>query len=249
MSKNSDLEAMAARLDAADDLPALVALRRRSYDLLRLRPGSTVVDVGTGTGRAVAELCAYGVRAVGIDTSPEMIGLARHRHAEAEFVLASACRLPFRDGEIRGYRADKVLHELPDPVAALDEAVRVLAPGGRIVLTGQDWEGVTVAADDAALSGRIIRARADAIRQPGIARAFGDLLRDRGLAGVESERHTLVFTGALAVGMLGAFASAARSTGALTDTESRAWLDEQRRRASDGRLELAVPVYVAAGTT
>ncbi|WP_433319860.1 hypothetical protein [Micromonospora chersina] len=45
-----------ARLDAAETEAGVVRLRHRSYELLDLSPGASVVDVGCGTGRAVAEL-------------------------------------------------------------------------------------------------------------------------------------------------------------------------------------------------
>lgn len=239
---------MVARLDSADDLSALVALRRRSYDLLRLRPGTTVVDVGTGTGRAVAELLGYGVRAIGVDTAEDMIGVARRRYPHADFRMASAYRLPFRDMDITGYRADKVFHQLSNPVAAISEAVRVLAPGGRIVLAGQDWDTVAIEGDDTTLTRRIVQARADTIAHPTIARTYHELLRDGGFGEIESDTHSLVFTDTLAVEMLHGFAHAARKTGAVTQAESRTWLDEQRRRALDGHLMLTVPLFIAAGT-
>ncbi|MFF7457104.1 hypothetical protein [Kitasatospora sp. NPDC008115] len=54
-----------ARLDAADRLPGAERLRSRSYDLLGAGPCSTVLDVGCGAGRAVAELTERGARAIG----------------------------------------------------------------------------------------------------------------------------------------------------------------------------------------
>lgn len=44
------------RLDAADALPGAVEFRARTYELLRLEPGSSVIDVGCGSGRAVSEV-------------------------------------------------------------------------------------------------------------------------------------------------------------------------------------------------
>ncbi|AOR35679.1 hypothetical protein BFF78_35525 [Streptomyces fodineus] len=56
--------------------PAAEQLRRDSYALLRLRPGAPVVDVGCGTGRAVAELTGRGARAVGIAPAEPMLAIA-----------------------------------------------------------------------------------------------------------------------------------------------------------------------------
>src|SRR4051812_19298358 len=137
-SAHTDTATLIGQLDAAETRPDAVAARARTHDLLRLNPGATVVDVGCGTGRAVAELAGRGARAIGVDLDPAMLAVARERHADLDFRSADAAGLPLAEGEARGYRADKVFHMLPAPAAALAEARRVLAPGGRIVLAGQD---------------------------------------------------------------------------------------------------------------
>lgn len=53
------------RLVSVESEPGAVRLRHRSYDLLSLSPDACVVDVGCGTGRAVAELNQRGVAAIG----------------------------------------------------------------------------------------------------------------------------------------------------------------------------------------
>jgi ubiquinone/menaquinone biosynthesis C-methylase UbiE len=68
--------ALIKRLDLADAAPGAAELRARSYDLLHLDRGATVVDVGCGSGRAVAELVERGTRATGIDPSPTMLEAA-----------------------------------------------------------------------------------------------------------------------------------------------------------------------------
>src|SRR5699024_644423 len=128
--------------------PQARALRTRIRDLLRIGAGDTVVDVGCGSGTAVAELNAEQVRAVGVDVDPNMLQAARTRHPEGDFRRADAYTLPFDDGQVHGYRAEKLFHAIAEPERALAEARRILAPGGRIVLTGQDWDAIAVASDD-----------------------------------------------------------------------------------------------------
>ncbi|GAA0225917.1 hypothetical protein GCM10009527_022920 [Actinomadura nitritigenes] len=125
-----------AALDAA---PAATRLRACTYHLLRTAPGAFVADIGCGTGRAIAELTARGVRTTGVDLDEEMIAAARTRHPDADLRVTDARASRSRDGELTGCRADKVLHDLPVPAHLLTEAHRVLAPGGRIMLCGQDW--------------------------------------------------------------------------------------------------------------
>ncbi|WP_309074913.1 methyltransferase domain-containing protein [Streptomyces sp. NWU339] len=95
-----------------------------------------------------------------------MAAVARGRWPEADFRIAGAYGLPRPDASVDGYRADKVFHELAEPGRALTEARRVLAPGGRIVLVGRDWDTIVIDSDDPALTRTVVHARADLIAVP-----------------------------------------------------------------------------------
>jgi SAM-dependent methyltransferase len=218
-------------LDAFDDLPAAVDLRERSYQGL----GDTVVDVGCGGGRAVGELTRRGVRAIGVDVDPEMIEAAAQRWPEAEFHLGDATALPLADGSVTGYRADKVLHVLPEPAQAVAEARRVLRPGGRAVLLGQDWDTFVIDSDDPVRVRELVHGRADGMPSPRVARRYRNLLLDHGFTDVTTEVHTVVFTGSMALPMLATFGEGD-------------WLAEQADRAARDRLFAAIPVFLASGT-
>ena len=102
-----------------------------------------VLDAGTGTGRMLELLAPHIKRGIGIDVSPEMLAIARDRLGNAgafncQVRRGYVYRLPFADGEAKsGFDAvlfHQVLHYLDDPQAALREAIRVLKPGGRIMI-------------------------------------------------------------------------------------------------------------------
>ena len=218
-------------LDAFDELPQAVELRQRSYEGL----GDIVVDVGCGAGRAVGELAGRGARASGVDLDPEMIAVARARWPEGEFHVADATALPFDDGSVTGYRADKVLHVLPEPGLAVVEARRVLRPGGRAVLLGQDWDTFVIDSDDPDGARAAVHARADRMASPRVARRYRNLLLDNGFVDVTIEVHTMVWTDATALPV-------------LANIGEGAWLDEQAERARRDRVFVAVPIFLAAGT-
>lgn len=122
------------------------AIRRSDGPILQragVGAGDRVLDVGTGPGYlalAASSLVGPGGVAVGIDASPEMIVRARELAARAgsaaEFRLASAAALPFEDGSFDVVVSRLVLHHLPGEVKtkALAEMLRVLRPGGRLLV-------------------------------------------------------------------------------------------------------------------
>jgi ubiquinone/menaquinone biosynthesis C-methylase UbiE len=243
-----DTSTLIRALDAQEAMPAAARLRARSYQALRLAPGATVVDVGCGTARAVAELADRGARAVGVDRDPAMLAAARSRFPGIDVRDADAAGLPLGDGQAHGYRADKVYHILPDPHAALAEARRVLAPGGRIALLGQDWDAIVIDSDRPELTRRIVHARANTIPHPRIARAYRNLLLDAGFRDADLEVHTVVFTDAAMLPLIAGHAAAARQAGAISGDEAESWVSEQTRRAQDERLLFAIPMFLAAAT-
>ncbi|MFC5822457.1 methyltransferase domain-containing protein [Nonomuraea insulae] len=235
-------------LDIADAVPAAAMLRARSYELLRLRPGDSAVDVGCGAGRAVAELYDRKVAAVGVDVSEEMITVAQQRRPDADFRIGDAYELPLGDGEMAGYRADKVFHELDDATQALVEANRVLAPGGRIVLIGQDWDSFIIDSQQPDLTRTIVHARADLIVNPRAARSYRNVLLDAGFREVEVEVHVGIFTDKTMLGMLTGIAEAVHAAGIITREQYDTWTAEQLRRAEQNRLFLALPLFLASAT-
>jgi SAM-dependent methyltransferase len=101
---------------------------------LRLRSGDRLLEVGCGGGLLLRDALATGACATGLDHSEEMVGLARERAPGAEIVLGSADQLPFPNVSFTAVAMSIVFFLLADPLAALREDHRVLAPGGRIAI-------------------------------------------------------------------------------------------------------------------
>ena len=160
-------------------LPEIVGPRTRTF-----------LEVGGGLcyASALAKARAPGVCAVATDISPRY--LRRHARetgtilgAPADvYAAADAERLPFEDGQFDAVYSQIVLYRLPDPVRAVREIRRVLAPGGR-------WVGIERASPWAppfhTREARLMGARAAAAglgERPFTYREWIALLRDAGVA-------------------------------------------------------------------
>ena len=99
--------------------------------------GNTVLEVGVGTGKNLA-YHPEGIRIVAVDLSPRMlrraIARAERTARNIDFILADAEHLPFRDEAFDCAAATFVFCSVPDPVAGLWEARRVVRDGGRLNL-------------------------------------------------------------------------------------------------------------------
>lgn len=101
---------------------------------LRLLPAPTrlTLDLGCGEGRFPRDLKARGYEVVGVDASPTLIEHAREGDPESEYHLTDAAGLPLADGSVQLVTAFMSLHDMDDMEGAIEEAARVLMPGGRL---------------------------------------------------------------------------------------------------------------------
>ncbi len=116
------------------------AVNDTAIDLLQIRPGERIVEIGFGPGRTLGRLAAVGAHATGVDVSPTMIDTAaRRNHAAiaAGHVLlhhGDGITLPLPDNTADAVLGVHTIYFWPDPPTTLAEIARVLRPGGRIVL-------------------------------------------------------------------------------------------------------------------
>jgi SAM-dependent methyltransferase len=118
--------------------PGTAEEHRMALSMLSISPGDRVLDVACGPGnftRDFAPAASDGL-VVGIDASGPMLDVAVRDtdSANVAYLRGDACALPFRDGSFDAVCCFAALYLIEEPMRALAEIVRVLAPGGRLAL-------------------------------------------------------------------------------------------------------------------
>ncbi|ADG99206.1 ubiquinone/menaquinone biosynthesis methyltransferase [Segniliparus rotundus DSM 44985] len=106
--------------------------RTATRKLLALEPGEKVLDLAAGTAVSTVELGKSGAWCVAADFSPKMLAAGAWRGQP--MVVADATRLPFPDGVFDAVCISFGLRNVNPVPKALSEMLRVLVPGGRVVI-------------------------------------------------------------------------------------------------------------------
>ena len=135
-----------------------------------LTRGQRVLEIGVGAGTDFVRFARAGAEATGVDLTEHAIRLVRQRldneGLEAHLQQADAEALPFEDEAFDRVYSWGVLHHTPDTARAVREALRVLAPGGRLCVmlyARHSWVAYGLWAKHALLKGRPTRTLADVL--------------------------------------------------------------------------------------
>lgn len=173
-------------LAEVDRLEGIQALRHAMREAAALAPGVRLLDVGCGTGLETARLAAAEPRALvtGLDRNVELLHTAPSGPTWIQGDLHEPGLPP---GSFDVVRTERVLMYVPDLARALDALLRLLAPGGRVVLFELDY-GATILGpgpgSDRLGDGVVRRACAlldGSLPQPRAARRIPALLAERGV--------------------------------------------------------------------
>ncbi len=133
----SMFDGIARRYDLVNDLVSLGQdrrWRRATVDAVAAMPGERVLDLAAGTGTSSEPFAADGAVVVPCDFSLGMLRVGKARRPDLPFVAGDATRLPFADGAFDAVTISFGLRNVVDTSAALREMLRVVRPGGRVVI-------------------------------------------------------------------------------------------------------------------
>jgi demethylmenaquinone methyltransferase/2-methoxy-6-polyprenyl-1,4-benzoquinol methylase len=133
----SMFDGIAERYDLVNDLVSL-GQDRRWRKLVReavaALPGEKVLDLAAGTGTSSEPFELDGAYVVPSDISLGMLSVGKKRRPDLPFVAGDATALPFADGSFDAVTISFGLRNVVDTAGALAEMLRVVRPGGRIVV-------------------------------------------------------------------------------------------------------------------
>ena len=105
-----------------------------TYIMSALPKGGKLLDIGCGTGLFVERYIEAGGSAIGLDISSKMIEKARRRCIACDYTLGTGEKIPFCDNSFDAVCSLLVFSYVKDPETMLNEAYRVLKPGGKIAI-------------------------------------------------------------------------------------------------------------------
>ena len=112
-------------------------LKQMLFNIIKVQPNQTVLDVACGTGSLIAALSKKAnIHAYGIDIAEEMIKIANEIYESISFTVAPAYPLMFDSSSIDIVIVSAAFHHFENPTAFVDECYRVLKAGG-IVYIGE----------------------------------------------------------------------------------------------------------------
>ena len=253
------IERFVARLELRGKDPTFVAYRESYLDAMRLPPTAAVLEVGCGTGvvcRAIASRDGFAGTVTGIDQSEDFIGVARALAANdaagdrVHFAVGDAYRLDFPAASFDAVIAHTVLSHVRDPLAVLEEAARVVRPGGVVAVFDGDYASLTFGCSDPRLGAAVEPAlQAMIISSPRVMRDLPRLLPKAGLRLIETQAHVYAEAGSSSfmLNLAETYVPLTASTGQLPAAQVDAWLADQRRSASDGTFFAACNYYAYLG--
>lgn len=138
MASKNYFEEIAPQWDAVRSGFFSESVREKAAAAANLRPGSVAADLGAGTGFITEELLKHGVRVIAVDQAENMLEQMKKKFgskASVEYRLGDAEHLPIESESVNYAFANMYLHHIEHPAVAIQEMVRILKSGGKLIIT------------------------------------------------------------------------------------------------------------------
>ena len=188
-------ERTATQLEAVYRTRDIRRRRALAQEALASRPGDEVLDVGCGPGFYVVDILdivGENGAVTGVDTSAAMLAIAGRKAGDrpnVRLLEGEATKLPVGDASVDRAISVQVFEYLSDVDAALAELMRVVRPGGRVVIWDIDWSTLSWHSSDAERMRRMVTAWDRHLADPVLPRTLLASLRRAGFTALRRDAH------------------------------------------------------------
>ena len=235
------LETMAARLEARRGNEKYIGMLREYLDAIDLAGAQKVLALGCGTGVEVREVLqrpAFRGMITAIDISAELVEKGRELAKQEgladriDWQVGDAQELTLPDAVFDLVLAHTLVSHVPDPIRVVQQAARVVRPGGTVVIFDGDYATITFGTDRE-MDEKIMTG---VIANPRVMRGMPRLLRDAGLRLIDSRSWVLSEIGRadFFLGALQSFPVLLPRAGVATSEEIEKFVTQQLRACEEG---------------
>jgi ubiquinone/menaquinone biosynthesis C-methylase UbiE len=267
---NADFKTAWMSIDQADDPSHFVRLMDQARggkgndpaqyqtfaELLDVREGHRVLDVGCGTGGAaqfMAQRAGGSGNVIGFDNSKTMIAEAELRtrplNLPVKFQQGDAHHLPFPDNSFDRCFALRFFEIIANPAQVLREMSRVTRPGGKIFVNGPDLDMWTFDVSDRDVTRQIVHYVCDHEVNGWIGRQLPDMFRDQGLAEMKVSTGTFFLNEfeMMQELYLKHFVGRACEAGVVSTSAATLWTEALKARCESGPFACSQSLFRVVG--
>jgi ubiquinone/menaquinone biosynthesis C-methylase UbiE len=254
VDQTTDINFLFRFLDIADATESVQGYRQQMFDLAPATTGQQILDVGCGIGYSamrLAEVVGASGHVVGVDKNEVFIREAQRRADErglpVTFQVGDAVSLEFPDHSFDLCRTERMLMYLDQPEQGLDELIRVLRPGGALVIFEFDYDAIIFDAPDKELTRRIGRIIGDSVPSGWAGRQAQRLFHERGLQQVTTVPKLLTSNFAGFKLVFGGTLDHAVKAGQLDAEELASWWSSLEQAEQAGHFYAGMLGFVVSG--
>jgi ubiquinone/menaquinone biosynthesis C-methylase UbiE len=240
------LDVIVTRLEERGKHPFFEKMMHEYLEAMNIDSKDSVLDMGCGTGvaaRAIARREGFSGSVVGIDLSSYLAQAAEGFASEeglsdrTSFQVGDTRSLDIPDDRFDAIVAHTLVSHVDKPIKVVEEARRVVKPGGMVGIFDGDYASITFAQSDEEKGRQDDEALINAmITSPRVMRSMPRFIRDAGLELVASFPYVLteVGTADFWVPAIESLRKLAPRSGAMTEDEAEAWADDQLKSSDEG---------------